>query len=149
MTIEPRRNPKAQIRALLEDWMASIRVKDAAAVMSHYANNLVQFDLAPPLQYCGENALNKAALEDWFSTFRGSIGYEILDPTITADDEIAFCHSLNHLTGTKTTGENVDVWLRATVGFRKIDQKWAITHWHESVPFYMDGSYRAAIDLKP
>ena len=25
----------------------------------------------------------------------------------------------------------------------------AIVHEHESVPFYMDGSFRAAIDLKP
>jgi hypothetical protein len=27
--------------------------------------------------------------------------------------------------------------------------KWAIVHEHVSVPFYMDGSYKAAIDLKP
>jgi hypothetical protein len=24
-----------------------------------------------------------------------------------------------------------------------------VTHEHMSVPFYMDGSYRAAVDLKP
>jgi len=24
-----------------------------------------------------------------------------------------------------------------------------VTHEHVSVPFYMDGSYRAAVDLKP
>jgi ketosteroid isomerase-like protein len=26
---------------------------------------------------------------------------------------------------------------------------WKIAHEHTSVPFYMDGSFRAAIDLKP
>jgi PhnB protein len=39
--------------------------------------------------------------------------------------------------------------VRATVGLRKIDGKWSIVHEHLSVPFYMDGSYRAAVDLKP
>jgi len=123
-------------------------MKDAVAVMSHYAPNLVLFDLAPPLQYSAENVLNKTDLEKWFCTFRGSIGYEIVDPNIPADHKIAFSHSLNHLTGTTTTGESVDLWLRATVGFLKIHQKWAITDWRGSVPFYMDGRYKAAIDLK-
>jgi ketosteroid isomerase-like protein len=27
--------------------------------------------------------------------------------------------------------------------------EWRIVHDHSSVPFYMDGSYRAAVDLKP
>jgi ketosteroid isomerase-like protein len=36
-----------------------------------------------------------------------------------------------------------------TACYRKIKGKWLITHEHVSVPFYMDGSYRAAVDLKP
>jgi ketosteroid isomerase-like protein len=142
-------NPEAQIRALLNDWANALRSKDAEAVMSHYAADLVLFDLAPPLKYAGANALDKKALEKWFSSFQASIGYEIRDLNITAGDNVAFCHSLNRLTGRKTGGEEVDVWLRATVCFRRIAGKWTITHWHESVPFYMDGSYKAAVDLKP
>ena len=42
-----------------------------------------------------------------------------------------------------------DMWNRATIGFRRIDGRWLITHLHSSVPFYMDGSFRAAVDLKP
>ena len=45
--------------------------------------------------------------------------------------------------------QQVDLWFRETLGFRKIDGKWTITHEHSSVPFYMDGSFKAAIDLKP
>lgn len=41
------------------------------------------------------------------------------------------------------------MWLRETLGFRKLAGEWKITHQHESVPFYMDGSFRAATDLKP
>ena len=39
--------------------------------------------------------------------------------------------------------------VRVTACHRKINGKWLITHEHVSVPFYMDGSYRAAVDLKP
>jgi ketosteroid isomerase-like protein len=39
--------------------------------------------------------------------------------------------------------------VRATICYRKIDGKWMVTHEHVSVPFYMDGTYRAAVDLKP
>ncbi len=71
------------------------------------------------------------------------------DLRITADEDVAFCHSLNRMSGVKTDGEKADMWLRETICFRKIDGKWKITHEHESVPFYMDGSYKAAVDLKP
>jgi hypothetical protein len=32
---------------------------------------------------------------------------------------------------------------------QRIDDRWRITHEHNSTPFYMDGSYRAATDLVP
>jgi PhnB protein len=106
------------------------------------------FDLAPPLQYRGAAAYrgNWAA---WFSSFKGPVGYEIRDLSIATGGDVAFYHSLNRITGTRTSGEETDVWLRASVGFRKIGDQWLITHEHFSVPFYMDGSYKAAVDLKP
>jgi PhnB protein len=53
------------------------------------------------------------------------------------------------MTGTKTDGEEVDLWYRVTVGLHQEDGAWRIVHEHESVPFHMDGSYRAAVDLSP
>src|ERR671914_998089 len=67
-----------------------------------------------------------------------SIGYEIRDLSITTGDDVAFSHSLNRISGTRTNGEETDVWVRATVGFRKIDGKWRVAHEHVSVPFHMD-----------
>jgi PhnB protein len=43
----------------------------------------------------------------------------------------------------------MDIWIRATVCLRRIEGEWKIAHEHTSVPFYMDGSARAAVDLKP
>ncbi|MGH3952300.1 MAG: hypothetical protein ACRDSE_24830 [Pseudonocardiaceae bacterium] len=35
-----------------------------------------------------------------------------------------------------------------TLGFRRDGETWLITHEHASTPFYMDGSFLAATDLK-
>jgi ketosteroid isomerase-like protein len=51
--------------------------------------------------------------------------------------------------GTKTDGAKADLWFRQTFGFQRITGEWKIAREHESVPFYMDGSFKAAIDLTP
>jgi uncharacterized protein (TIGR02246 family) len=139
---------ETQIRQLIEDWAKAIRAKDTEALMSHYAPDILGFDLAPPLQYAGTDAYRKNA-EQWFPTFRGPVGYEVHDLSIATGGNVAFGHSLNRIRGTRTNGEETDVWVRATVGFRKVHGQWRIVHEHVSVPFYMDGSYKAAVDLKP
>ena len=143
-----RARDEAQIRELMDSWTAAVCAKDVDAVMSHFAPDIVTFDLAPPLQCAGADALRQS-LAAWFPMFRGLVGYEVRDLTITTDGDVAFCRSLNRISGTRTDGEQTDVWVRATVGLRRIDGRWQVTHEHSSVPFYMDGSYRAAIDLKP
>ena len=115
--------------------------------MSNYAPDIVLFDVPPPLQYRGTEAYRKN-WEQWLPTFEGPIGYEIRELSITTGDDVAFCHSLNRISGTRTNGEQTDVWVRATVGYRKIDGKWTVTHEHVSVPFYMDTG-KAACDLTP
>ena len=137
---------EAEIRALVDHWANAIRAKDVDGVMAHYAADSVTFDLAPPLISTGADA---PGLRAWFATWRGGLGYEMRDLTIFADADAAFCHSLNRLSGTKTDGEKNDIWFRLTLGFRNVGGAWKIAHQHESVPFYMDGSYRAAVDLEP
>jgi ketosteroid isomerase-like protein len=116
--------------------------------MSPYAPDLLLFDLAPPLQYRGA-AVHRKNLEEWFLTFGGPVGYEIRDLNITAGDDVAFCHSLNRISGARTDGTETDVWVRATVCVRKIGGKWTITHEHVSVPFEMRPPFKALLDLKP
>lgn len=137
------------LRELIGDLVQALRTKDSHRVLSHYAPDRVQFLLAPPLQYAGATAMDTNGLEEWFATFQGPLGYEVHNLNVTVSDDVAFGHSLNRMSGTKIDGEKVDVWVRWTVGLRKIGSEWKITHEHESVPFYMDGSYKAAIDLKP
>jgi uncharacterized protein (TIGR02246 family) len=143
-----RASDEARVRELVADWAAAVRGKDLDRVISHYAADVVTFDLAPPLQYVGREALRKS-LADWFPTFQGPVGYDVRDLEVTAGGDVAFCRSLNGISGTRTDGSQTDVWVRATIGCRKVEGRWLIAHEHVSVPFYMDGSERAAVALKP
>jgi uncharacterized protein (TIGR02246 family) len=145
----PGTGDETEIRALIDDLTRALRAKDPARALSHYAPEKVQFLLAPPLQFAGQNAIDSKSLSEWFSSFQGPLQYDISELSVTAGEDVAFCHSLNRLGGTKIDGEKVDLWMRWTGCFRKLNGSWKITHDHESVPFYMDGSYKAAIDLKP
>jgi hypothetical protein len=56
---------EAQIRQRVESWTTALRAKDLEGLMSHYAQDILVFDLAPPLQYKGAVAYRKN-WADWF-----------------------------------------------------------------------------------
>jgi PhnB protein len=105
--------------------------------------------LAPPLQYVGAEAHNPKELTDWFDTWKGPIGYDLCDFSVAAGEDLAYSYGLVHMSGTRTDGGETDVWVRQTLCLRRIGDAWKIAHEHTSVPFYMDGSNKAALDLKP
>jgi PhnB protein len=138
---------KEEIRGVIDSWAAAIRKKDVEGVLRHFADDAVRFSQAAPLQ---STVPLRQELEQWFATWRGDLGYEIRDLQIHTGADVAYAHSLNHITGIKTNSESeADVWFRMTMGLRQMDGHWRITHHHESVPFRMDGSFRAAVDLQP
>jgi ketosteroid isomerase-like protein len=131
-----------QIRAVIADRATAMRERDAEGFVAHYAPQIVKFDLAPPLAHMGSEARDAAALRAWFASHPdGPVDYQICDLTVFFDGTVGFCHSLNHLGGA--------LWFRSTLGLRKTDGRWQITHEHNSTPFYMDGSDKAALDLQP
>lgn len=139
---------EAGIHDLIEARAAALRAKDAAGVIACYAAEAVRFELAPPLRYRGE-AAGDGGLETWFASFTGAVGYELADLTVEAGDTLGFSYALVHLTGSRTDGAETDMWFRNTLCFRRAGAAWTIVHDHSSVPFHMDGSLRAAVDLTP
>ncbi|MGF7159099.1 PhnB protein [Rhodoligotrophos appendicifer] len=139
---------RTAITALLNDQAAAIRAKDTASAIAPYSADFVRFDLAPPLATSGPD-LDPQDLEAWFATWRGPIGYQFRDLDVSAAGDLAFAHGYLHISGTKVDGEQPALWARITFCLRRRDGAWKIVHEHSSVPFYMDGSYRAATDLHP
>lgn len=141
----------ATLRRLMEDQAVAMRSRDADYLASRYTADAVRFDLAPPLQHGGDGSLRDAEPQRaWFATFDGPIDYEIRDLKVIGGDDFAVCQSLNRLSATPAgTTERFDLWFRSTICWRRSNDTWQIVHEHESTPFYMDGSMRAALDLKP
>jgi ketosteroid isomerase-like protein len=140
---------ETEIRALIGERAAAMRDKDAARAVATLAAEIVAFELAPPLALASEQARDEAALASWLGAWDGPLGIEVRDLHIAASGDVGWSRSLNRLHGRLKDGRDVDMWIRSTLGFRKIDGAWQIAHGHSSVPFLMDGSYRAALDLKP
>jgi ketosteroid isomerase-like protein len=144
------RQDEAQIRQLVSGREVAMRARDAERIISSYPPDVVKYDLAPPLLRADADARDVNRLRSWFAGFDGPIEYEIRDLKIAAGGDLAFCHSLNRLSATpRGMGQPFSLWFRATLCLTKIEGRWSISHEHNSTPFYMDGSLRAALDLEP
>jgi PhnB protein len=138
---------ESEVRAVLDDVAAGIAARDPQRVVAHYDPAAAVYGLAPPLREEGA-ATDPAGLTEWFATWDGPIIIALRDLVVETSGDLALCYGLSHMTGAKD-GEPVDLWYRSTVGLRRGPGGWRITHQHDSTPFYMDGSDRAALDLKP
>ena len=125
-----------EIEARIETLALAIRDKNIDQVMSHYAPDVVAYDLLPPLDVRGVAAYRKC-FERWFASMSGRISYEMLDVHISADDGHAYCHCLSHVTGARSGGGRADYWVRITSGWRRMNGVWVIAHDHISMPTMM------------
>ncbi len=142
-----KKNDEAEIQRVIEGGVEAIRDKNIEGVMSLYAQEVVSFDIMPPLRYVGAEAFRKP-WEEVLSSFQGPIGYEIHDLSITVGEDVAFTHSLNRISGTMNNGQKTDLWLRWTACWRRVNGKWLIVHHQNSVPVDLETG-RAVLDLKP
>jgi ketosteroid isomerase-like protein len=137
------------IRTRLEERARVIGSKDARAAVGYYADEIVNFDLAPPLAQRGRAATDPAELQGWFDTWDGPIALELDQLEVRATGDLGLAFGLLHMTGKRTDGSNTDIWARFTAGFERQSGEWMIVHEHQSFPTMMDGSGKSASDLRP
>ena len=141
---------KHAIEALCRRLAEAHATKDADAIVGCYAPDAVVFNLAPPL---GKRGLDRDEVAAWLTTWDGPIAIDTTDVELyvsgeVVSGEVGFSTAMTRMRG-RQGGEARDIWFRSTLCFRQTADGWRIVHEHTSVPFYMDGSYRAAIDLTP
>lgn len=125
---------EAEIRQLVAAQQRAICTKDLDQIMSRYANEIVIFDVKPPIQTKGKEAVRQL-WEDCLPYFPESFGMETQHLTVTVNDNLATAHWLFHLTG-EQDHPATQMWMRATAVCQQKDGKWQILHEHISVPFY-------------
>lgn len=136
---------RMQIEALFDQLQRAYHVHNADAIIAAYTRDAIIYDLAPPLAHRG---LDEKSLSSWLDTWEGPLEMTMQDFDITIDENLAVATALSKMQGTQK-GESKTLWLRTTFALRKLHGQWLIAHDHASVPFLMDGSFKAAIDLTP
>jgi uncharacterized protein (TIGR02246 family) len=126
---------EAKIEALENSFTAAFNAKDVNAVMKVYVPDakLVVFDVVPPRQYLGADAYRKD-WQEFFSMFKGAPKFSITDLQIEAAGTLGYSHSIQHVSGTDMKGQPIELVVRVTDGYRKVDGNWLIAHEHVSVP---------------
>ena len=142
---------QAGILEVLAEHAAAHAEHDVGALLALYADEPILYTLAPPLQQTPDTEYGSpAGLRAWFATFDGPVQIHYRDPVVTAGGDLAFVHSLTSMTATPAGApQSFTFWFRSTFGLRRANGNWLIAHRHESTPFHMDGSFRAATDLQP
>jgi len=144
-TIETADPEVMAVRRVLDAIARAHHDRDAGAIAGQYARDAVIADLSPPLLRRG---MDPAGLQAWLDGWDGPVELSYRDVTVTVSGGLALAYGLVH-TRTTRGGEEAAWWARMTTALARHGDGWRVIHDHVSVPFYMDGSDRAATDLEP
>ena len=124
-----------RIKILLENWADAVRRHDLPAILAHHAQDMVMFDLPPPLQ-CRGIAAYEQTWELFFRCRKPGAAFDIRELVITAGADVAFAVAIMWCgPDSSANPKDKDGFLfRLTVGLRKVDGDWLIEHEHHSEP---------------
>jgi uncharacterized protein (TIGR02246 family) len=123
----------AAIRELVEFWAAAVRRRDMEAILRNHSSDIVMFDVPPPFQSEGIEAYKKT-WDLFFSCSGNPVVFDLTSMAVTAGSDVAFVVAKMHCTEPGPDGERRGLDFRLTIGLRKIEGRWTITHEHHSVP---------------
>ena len=136
-----------EIRVWLDRWTKAFSKQDVDSIMALYADDVVAYDIVPPLQYIGKAAY-RADYQQFFSQYEGDLHVEVRDLHVGAIGDLGYAAGLELISGTLRNGQKASLWLRFTSLFRKSDGHWLDFHDHVSVPADI-ASGKAMLDMKP
>ncbi|WP_338720426.1 nuclear transport factor 2 family protein [Devosia sp. XK-2] len=122
---------------------------DVQAIVEPMSDEIVLFDLPPPLVHRGVQARDIEEIKRWLATWTNGVCVRLEESQILTEGDLAVVFGLSRMTGTKLDGTTVDSWSRRTVVLARSAGAWKIVHEHSSFPMAMDGSGRAVTDLTP
>jgi ketosteroid isomerase-like protein len=126
---------ETQINALIEAWADAVRRHDLSGILAHHEQDIVMFDVPPPLQSRGMDEYKKT-WDLFFRYHKPSQAFDIEELAITAGQDVAFAVAIVRCGSGTFSGppEEGGFLFRLTLGLRNIDGDWRIAHEHHSVP---------------
>src|SRR5262249_60492915 len=135
-----------EIRGWLDSWTKAFTAKDVDAIMALYADDIVAYDIVPPLQYVGKSEY-RSDYQQFLSQY-DNLHVEVRDLHIGATGDFAYAAGLELISGTLNNGQKSKVRLRFTSLVRKSGGHWLDFHDHVSVPADIE-SGKAMLELQP
>jgi uncharacterized protein (TIGR02246 family) len=126
---------ESEIKALIEAWADAVRRHDLPAILAHHDEEIVMFDVPPPLQSRGLAEYRKT-WDLFFAYHKPGQAFDVAELQICVGDTVAFAVAIMRC-GSATVGgppEPGGFQFRLTIGLRKVDGAWRIQHEHHSVP---------------
>ena len=122
------------VRALIQRWIEAVQNRDMAGVLADHADDIVMFDVPPPYDGVRGITAYREAWPGFFQWLEEGAQFELASLDVTASDSVAFAHALLRCGTPKELAEKPWLRLRLTIGLRKEDGRWMVSHEHHSFP---------------
>jgi uncharacterized protein (TIGR02246 family) len=122
---------ETQIRTLIERWAEAVHTGDLPTVLADHAEDIVMFDVPPPDQ--GVRGID-AYRQTWppFFDWQQQASFDIETLEVSAGSDVAFAYALLRCGTPEDLAQTPESRLRLTIGLRKSDDRWVVTHEHHS-----------------
>ncbi len=127
------RDAEVELREMITRWAKAVREEDLDGIRAHHDPDILMFDVPPPFSSRGLPAY----METWklfFAAAARPIAFDFKDIEIVAGDDVAFATAVGHCVYTPPGEKPNPLQFRLTMGFRKTNSQWLITHEHHSLP---------------
>jgi ketosteroid isomerase-like protein len=119
------------IPTLIDDWTDAICKGDIDRILANRTDDIVMYDVPEPIQVKGIDAYKDMWKLFFEHNAAGPDRFRLSDVQVVAGDDIAYAHGLLTIGGG-------DAHCRLTLGLRRIDGAWKVTHEHHSIPIKLD-----------
>lgn len=125
---------ETQIRALIQRWAKAVHAGDLDGVVTDHAADIVMFDVPPPNDGVRGITAYRDTWPPFFKWQQQGAAFEIVTLEVIAGDDVAFAHALLRCGTTQELQNDPDNRLRLSIGLRKQNGRWIVSHEHHSFP---------------
>ena len=121
-----------EIQRLIERWALAVQTGDLDGVVRDHATDIVMFDVPPPEGGVRGLDAYRSTWPPFFKWLQQGAMFEIDSMDVTCGTDVGFAHLLLRCCTPEALEQHPDKRLRLTIGVRKQDGRWVVTHEHHS-----------------
>jgi uncharacterized protein (TIGR02246 family) len=123
-----------EIETLIRRWADAVHAGNLGHVVEDHASDIVMFDVPPPNEGIRGIEAYRGAWPPFFEWQRRGALFEIDEIQVTAGEDVAFAWALLRCGTPDELAQDPSNRLRLTIGLRRQDGRWVVTHEHHSFP---------------